>query len=31
MRTIRFELRAYPGNDDGEIADLPIVTNEDLS
>ncbi len=30
MRTIRFELRAYPGNDDGEIADRPTVTTEAL-
>lgn len=30
MRTIRFELQAYPGDDDGHIAERPNITEEDL-
>lgn len=30
MRTIRFELEAYPGDEDGNIPARPIVSEEDL-
>ena len=30
MRTIRFELEAYPGDDDGDTAERAIVSEEDL-
>ena len=30
MRTIRFELKAFPGDDDGDIAAIPTITEEEL-